>query len=150
MNASTHLEMHRDHRDWEAEIQGWQADLQAWLTELANAKKDLPKLEQAFSAHERTLQDRAAALESLFGDVSAHEEALADYEQGGTGQRLIGMAGRHVQQAAQRPERRDAHEQLKQHHRDLLSRWRRLWKATSPPTEQPPARTRISLSEPEA
>lgn len=129
MSATGHRVMHQDHVAWQAEIYAWQEELQAWLSEIGQVQESLPALRQALEEHEQALQCRVEQLAKSLQHVNAHEEALADYERGGTAQRLIGMAGEHTSQAGQQAADRAAHEQLKQRHRDFLSRWRRLVKA---------------------
>jgi hypothetical protein len=129
MTATTHAAMHNDHRLWDSETCAWRDDIRAWQHELGAALKELSQLEEAFQKHNNLLQRHAASIRLDEQESDAHEHALAEFEKGGEGQALVPLALKHIDEAARREKRREAHETLKRRHHEALSHWKALWKA---------------------
>ena len=129
MTSTTHAAMHKDHRLWDSEIGAWRDDIRAWQHELSATVKELSQLKEALERHHTILQKHAASIRLDEQEADAHEHALADFEKGGSGQELIPLARKHLDEAARQDKQREAHETLTRRHHEVMSRWKALWKA---------------------
>lgn len=138
MTASTHMNMHNEHRFWESEIGLWRDDLRAWQHELAKAQNEIKLLEKAMEDHAHALRTHGSSLRLEEQSFEGHEHAIADYEKGGEGDQLFEMAREHNKEAAHHVEHRAAHERLKRRHHNAIAHWNLLLKALREPAESPP------------
>jgi hypothetical protein len=127
----SHAEMHTDHQQWTIEEVLWVDEAHVWLKEMDAALAEMKKLEGVLGDERRALAAHAETVSSLRQKRASHETALADYERGGRGERLIAMASNHEREAGQHLQQRHAHERVKQHHHTLMAQWRLLFRALS-------------------
>lgn len=131
MNSNTHLEMHRDHRDWEMETNFWRDDLRAWQKELTQARAEMQTLQNIFAERERQLCAHGSVIRLHATEAEDHEHQIAVLERGdaSTGEHLIKTS--HADEAAQHLADRASHEKIKRHHHEFITRWRLLLFALS-------------------
>ena len=127
----SHAEMHTDHQQWTIEEALWEDEARVWLKEMDTAQAELQKLGEVLGEQRASLEAHAEAIRSLRAKRASHESALADYERGGRGERLIAMATKHEHEAEKHLHQRHAHERVKQHQHTLMAHWRLLFKALS-------------------
>jgi hypothetical protein len=120
----TNLDMHRDHRDWDAETCFWRDDVRAWQHELAQARAELKELGAIFAARERRLCMHAGAVRLHEEKPDAHEHAIAEAERT-CGANPCKAAG-HAHEALQHVVDRDEHERIKRRHHEFMTHWRVL------------------------
>jgi hypothetical protein len=123
------MTMHADHRLWDREAGFWRDDIRAWQHELAAASSDLKSLEAALQKHGEAIRTHAAAIRLAEQDVDGHEHALTEFEKGGSGEDLIPLASKHLDEAAWHARQRAAHEGLKRRHHAIMALWQSLMKA---------------------
>lgn len=133
MIVPAHIEMHCEHKHWREEIALSQEQINHWRQEFREALANAERLKDALKCHDEALQTHAAELDRECTRLQEHEHALAEYERGGTGQELIGMAKEHKAEAARQQERRSVHERIKKHHHALLAQWHLLFSALTKP-----------------
>jgi hypothetical protein len=123
MNA-TNLEMHRDHRDWDAETCFWRDDIRAWQHELAQAREEFKELENIFAARECRLKTHASAIRLHAEKPEEHEHAIVEAERC-CATNACRAAG-HAHEALQHAVDRDEHERIKRRHHEFMTHWRLL------------------------
>ena len=126
---TSHALMHREHRQWLSEDNLWRDDIAIWQKELKTALTDLTQVEKALHAHEKALEVHAAAVRCYEQDAAAHEHLLAEYEQGGEGDKLVALVQAHQKGADKHAQQRAAHERIKKHHHTVIARCNLLLKA---------------------
>lgn len=129
MAADIHELMHRDHRAWANEFNAWQDDVRVWQQEFAQAKSQFKELESAMAKHEEVLNHHASDMRLDEARSSSHEHALVEFEKGGAGEALPGMAKQHQLEDQEHVKRRQSHERLKRHRHELIARWRLLFRS---------------------
>ncbi len=127
----THTEMHSDHRQWSSEELLWDDDVHIWEGELDSALAEMKKLASVFAEHRQGLEAHAEAVRAAHAKRAKHEHALAEYEQGGSGEDLIALARKHEEESEKHVQQRKAHERIKCHHHTVMAHWRLLFKALS-------------------
>ena len=135
MTASTHINMHNEHRFWESEISVWRDDLRAWQHELAKAQGEIKQLEKALDDHAHALRTHGSSLRLEEQTLDSHEHAIVEYEEGGKGNELLEMARQHRKETGNHIEHRRVHEQIKRQHHNVIAHWNLLLKALREPTE---------------
>lgn len=128
MTATTHTSMHNEHRLWEKETGFWRDDIRAWQHELARSLSALKEIEEVLNKFEKTVQAHAAAIRLDELDIDGHEHALAEFEKGGSGESLIPLAGKHLEEAARHAQHRAAHERIKRRHHAIMALFSALLK----------------------
>ncbi len=132
--ATAHVEMHSEHVQWLGNYAMWRDDLALWRKEIDEAFDGLQKLEHALRMHDKGLQDQLNTILAEEQAVKGHEHALAEYERGGPGDDLLGMAKPHGVNAGKHAEQRRAHERLKERHHAVMAYWSLLLKTLAQKT----------------
>lgn len=133
MTAAVHAEMHQSHQQSLSETALWRDQIDEWQSELKRMLAELPQIEATLRAHAKALDDHAGQIVADEKEVCAHEASLADYERGGTGEQLIGMARSHDAAGCRHFRQREAHERVRRHHYGFCTKWNLLRKALSEP-----------------
>jgi hypothetical protein len=126
---TSHALMHREHRQWHSENELWRDDIATWQKELKTALADLAQVEKALREHEKALEVHAAAIRCYEQDAAAHEHLLAEFESGGTGDKLVALVQAHQTGADKHAQQRSVHERIKKHHHIVIARCNLLLKA---------------------
>jgi hypothetical protein len=63
MAEGTHIEMHRDHKQWSNDIALWRDEIALWQEEYQKAIADLSTLETALHMHAKSIHDHEETLE---------------------------------------------------------------------------------------
>lgn len=133
MATVTHATMHHDHRQWLSENDMWRCDIANWQQEFKKVAADLKQIEAALKEHEQALQVHAAAIRLREQELATHEHALVEYERGEPGAQLISLARSHEKEAGKHAQQRDAHERIKRHHHEVLTKVSLLRKSVGNP-----------------
>jgi septal ring factor EnvC (AmiA/AmiB activator) len=144
-STATPMTMHAEHRLWESEISLWRDDLRAWQQELSKAQGEIKQLEKALEDHAHALRIHASTLRLQEQTIDGHEHELAQYEKGGEGEELFQMARQHSAEAGRHNEHRNAHEQLKRRHHNVIAHWSLLLRALREPAEGAPPAARKAI-----
>jgi hypothetical protein len=129
MTTLTHADMHHQSRFWQNEEALWRDDIRAWEEELTQTLAEAERLNAALSNHEKTLRSHAAAIRLHGQDEATHVHALAEYERGGLGADMLGLAHEHQEKINMHIRQRQAHERIKRRHHTVMAHWRLLLKA---------------------
>jgi hypothetical protein len=113
--------MHQDHKQWLSDNDMWRCDVASWQKELQGAEASLEEITTALQHHGRALQAHASAVRLREQDLRAHEHALAEYEQGEPGEKLIALEPAHERESANHAQLAEAHEQLKLLHHHIVA-----------------------------
>jgi hypothetical protein len=134
MTATTHTQMHSDHRKWRSEDDLWRLEIAEWQQEIAAALIDLQKLGMALCDHEKALEVHAAAVRACEQTMLEHEHAIADEQKrDGALAGVVAQTEGHQGEAQHHAAQRAAHERLKKHHHTLMARWNVLKQALIKP-----------------
>ena len=120
--VADHIRLHADHLLWFSENSLWRDDLSSWQREVQDAIRQLGTLSGTLEKHGEKLRQHAAAIRLHEQRQAEHECALARFEQGETGQELIGMARAHHDESTKQAELRNLHETLKRRQHEMIAR----------------------------
>ncbi|MGD9715396.1 MAG: hypothetical protein AB7V46_25585 [Thermomicrobiales bacterium] len=121
---ASHLVLHREHKRWMSENTMWRQDIAAWQRELKQARADLAEIEKALQTH-------AAAIRCYEQNMAEHEHALAEFERGQSGDKLLAMSASHEKEAKKHYQQRQAHERVKSYQHKLVGHCQALCKVIS-------------------
>lgn len=133
MATADHLEMHFEHKQLMNEFALWQEQVNHWRQEFRGALAEIERLKSSLKSHDDALQKHAEELDRECTRLQGHEQALVDFERGGSGQELIALAQDHTKELSSQLNRRAVHERIKRHHHSLMAQWRLLFDALSKP-----------------
>jgi hypothetical protein len=123
MAASTHADMHTQHRRWGADIGLWRDDIGVWQQELSEAFAELTRVGALLLAQQAALDAHRQAVNAHEQHLKGHEHALAEFESGGRGDnRLLALAKDHNYEAARHTQQGEAHERVRQQQHALMAR----------------------------
>jgi hypothetical protein len=125
----SHLDMHADHRRWLGDHDMWRDDVSVWQKELEQAFDQVEGLKGTLRAHREAMLDHLNGVATEGQTHKEHEQALADFEQGGQGNGLLPMAKAHNKHASTHVKQQHAHERLKWYHHTLMAHLSSLLKA---------------------
>jgi len=130
MPEGTHAEMHRDHKQWAAEIAMWHDDMTLWEQEYQKALAQLSPLETALRQYAEALRDHKERTRAHEERLKVHEHALGEFERGNEIEdlKLLALAKAHRDEAERHARQRGIHERLKKHHYTMLAHWSLLFK----------------------
>ena len=129
--AGSHIQMHREHREWLSDIKTWQDDMVQWQAESRKLSAEVKELESILETHNRALVAHSEAIFAHHQMLAKHEHALSQFERGGPGDELIGCSCAHHEESEKHAQQKTCHETAKQQHRTLISQWEHLHKAIS-------------------
>lgn len=132
----SHLAMHGAHRQWSNDNALWRDEIALWQTEIKRLVEQLTAVKQALKRHQDEVRKHAAAVHLYQSSQDDHERALADYEAGGPGAPLVGLAKQHRQEQDKHQSQRALHERLKRRHHTLVAHWNLLLKSLTPVEQQ--------------
>jgi chromosome segregation ATPase len=128
MTSQIHIDMHQQHKLWEAEIDQWRFDIAEWQTQLHALPATLDTLNKRLDEHAEKLRRHAGSIRMLEQDLGAHEHRIAEYEKGASGDELPGLVKKHKLETTRQGQQREAHTRLKQAHHEIMTNWQRLMK----------------------
>lgn len=126
MSATRPVDMHRDHRAWNADNEFWREEIRLWQQETTEAAADLERVTKALAEHEQKLERHASAVRLYGQEAAQHEHELTRAAQAVKGADVV---GHHEDEAVAHRRMREVHESLKKTHHMLLARLSMLLKA---------------------
>lgn len=126
-----HVEMHQDHVRWAEEDRLFRDEIEIWQRDFDSIFRANLDLEEGLLNYKRLLKDHLAKLNAEDEGNRQHEQVLAGFERGESGQeeRLIELAKSHEAYQADRKELVRRHDQLKTQHHLVMTHWALLLKA---------------------
>jgi hypothetical protein len=137
MAEGTHVDMHKDHRQWASEMAMWREDVNLWEEECRKALAQLSPLEIALRQYAEALDDHRETTQAHEGRLKEHEHALAEFERGKKVDELtlLRLAKTHREEAERHGRQRGIHERLKRHHYTMMAHWALLFKEIAKPEQ---------------
>ncbi len=146
MKTAVHTEMHQEHLKWKSDLSMWRDDLEQWKSRIDLAVAEAKMVEESLRDHSQILLKHLEEINADERSIHDHESALSDFERGGQGAPLVGMAVAHKENAEKHAGLVAAHEHLKKRHHSIVARWNALRKALVLKNEKP----RQAVQTPEA
>ena len=125
----SHSQMHQDHRQWLSDIASWRDDLVLWQADVRRVLVELKELKLMLEEHDRAMVKHSETIFTHRQTLTKHEHVLAQLQQGGAGDDLIGCSCAPHEESERHAQQMACHEAAKQRHRAIVSQWEHLHKA---------------------
>lgn len=122
----SHLHMHEQHQQWNADAANWQDDLVQWQSECRNMIAEIKQFEMMVQDHQKVLTSHSENVNAHRIRLGAHEHALTEYERGAHGAELIELSQKHREESSRHEVFLTCHASLKQRHRAIVADWNHL------------------------
>ncbi|MTI38922.1 hypothetical protein [Fulvivirga lutimaris] len=76
MSTSSQLEMHKEHKNWDSDINMWEQDMKMWLDELKALRDALLHVEVFVDNHEDMLNNHSKQFTSHSSELKIHERFM--------------------------------------------------------------------------
>jgi hypothetical protein len=129
MPSALEHELHNAHREWNSENNLYRDEVRIWRYELYNMKTELSRLNVALDCHENCLAEHARGIREYARAISADEHIVAACPSATPCEDVPLLCSRIAHEEQTHLKHADQHELLKQHHFEVLKRWRALVKS---------------------
>jgi hypothetical protein len=122
-------QMHDSHRHWESENALHRDELRAWQYELYQLITGLPRLKEALEQHEKILADHAQHIWLYDKMLRKEEHIVAGAYAKTASEDQQPLSSRVTQEHMEHDKQNRRHEQIKEHHHDVMTHWLALLKS---------------------
>lgn len=123
MSMRAHDAAHRDHLDWQRDVEHWVTQVDEQLAENKYMKESL---QAVLDDYDDCLKAHREQLLRLADEVREHEHALGTHERGRELGRADQLDARHAPTLAEHSRLQDHHQRITAHHRQALASFERL------------------------
>ena len=129
MKSTIGEQMHEAHREWASENVLHRDELRAWQYELYQLITGLPGLKEALEQHEKILADHAQHIWLYDKMLRKEEHIVADCYACEPCEDQPPVSSRVPREHMEHDKQNRRHEEIKQHHHDVMTHWLALLKA---------------------
>jgi len=118
--------MHEAHTEWRSEHAAWQDDVDEWSAEVREAIDDLERIAGLLREFDGALRRHSAMIRGHDSALRAHERELAELQRKGLGDQYDPQTPAHEAGRGTQALERQTHDALRDKHREVFSRLRKL------------------------